>query len=261
MAGSKVGRGGQGGGSLAALNRRYAKEPGQTTGGDGLQGVFAPGYDNNGNPQVVKWQGQDDDKAARYLAKIHNEVNPQDYNEGYNIYNSDYQRFSIAMGLNDKPTVLSDKQFDQLVQQNNLQVLYRGESGKDACERFLNANTSHTGAGSYGDGFYFSDDKGTANSYASYKGGSDGMVLRMALAPSARCISYSDLCRKMYGASTSLINGLSRAGSNSGGGYSNDGEAQYALKLGYNVVTCGPGYYYALTRDAFIVSKTYKHSF
>lgn len=59
-----------------------------------------------------------------------------------------------------------------------------------------------------------------------------------------------------------LRDALTKQGQNSGAGYNNSGEAQYAAMLGYNVVTnCGYGgnKHYALTRDAFIVCETAKH--
>lgn len=250
-----------GGGGFAALNTAFQNQQNAQKNNGGLEGVYQPGYDDNGNPQVVKFQGQDDDKTARFLAKVNNDVNPDDYSDGYAYYPGSYQKFALAMGLDAKPQVLPDKQFDQLVSQNNLQVLYRGESGQAACDRFMNATHSHTGIGSYGDGFYFTEDTYTANSYAVYKGGANGRVLKMALSPSARIITYADLQNKMSRMSGKLQSNLGRAGRADKTKYLNDGEAQAALKLGYNVVTLGSGYHYALTRDAFIVSDTTKHQY
>ena len=244
---------------IAALNTAYQSQAGQKQNNGGIQAVFAPGYTNNNNPNVVKFQGQDDDKTARYLAKVNNDVDTSAYPDGYAYYPGSFQKWSLAMGLNDKPQVVPDAQFNQIVSQNNLQVLYRGESGQQACDRFMDAKYSHTGIGSYGDGFYFSEDKHVANKYAQHKGGANGRVIKMALSPTARAITYSDLYNKMYYASSSLQKGLKRAGTADKTKYLNEGEAQYALKLGYNVVTMGNGYHYAITRDAFIVSDKTKN--
>jgi len=254
------------GGTIAALNSGYQNGPPQKDPGTGLQGVYAPGFDNNGNEQLLKWQGQDDDKSARFLAKVHNSVDLNDpqYADGYNYYEGDYQKFSLAMGMNDKPTVLSEAAFDKLVQQNNLQVLYRGEGGQAQADRFMYAENSHTGIGTYGDGFYFSEDKWVANNYARSKGGSAGVVEKMALSPSARIITYNQLMAKMYNSSSDLHAALNKQGKSARAGgaqYLNEGEAQYALKLGYNVVTMGSGYHYACDRSAFIVCKTTKHQY
>ena len=269
--GSSSGAGG-GGGGFGALNRQYQKTAGertnwtQSTGSNigSLDGVYQAGYDANGNPQLVKWQGQDDDKAARYLAKVHNTDLSQYDDNGYPYYEGDYQKFSLATGLNDKPQVVSDRTFDKLVQQNNLQVLYRGESGDAACDRFMNADNSHTGVGSYGDGFYFTENASTANLYASSKGGSNGRVMKMALSPNARIITHGQLQQEMAKAGIKLQSALTKQGKSAmGSGYWNSGEAQYALKLGYNVISdcsyTGSQYHFALTRDAFIVSDKVKH--
>ena len=244
---------------------------------------YSSGYDNNGNAQLVKWQGQTDDKSAAFLSKVHNGVemkgydpytssystvqdnlNGQSFNDGYGYYEGDYQRFSLALGLNAKPQIVSEKQFDQMVKQNNLQVVYRGEAGSNQCDRFMNADTSHTGVGSYGDGFYFSENARDANGYASMKGGSAGRVMKMALSPNAKAITHTELRQKMAQAGIKLQSNLRRQGTSApSASYHNSGEAQFALKLGYNVITdCGyygSGYHYALTRDAFIVCNKTKH--
>lgn len=244
---------------------------------------YSPGYDDNGNKNLVKWQGQTDDKSAAFLAKVHNNVdmsgfnpatssfstvtdgiNGQTYNDGYGYYEGDYQRFSLAMGLNNKPQVVSEKQFDSMVKANNLQVVYRGEAGQSQCDRFMNASTSHTGVGSYGDGFYFSENTSDANGYASMKGGRSGRVMKMAISPNARAITHSELQSLMSQAGIKLQSGLRRQGTSApSASYHNSGEAQFALKMGYNVITdCGyygSGYHFALTRDAFIVCDKTKH--
>ena len=273
-------------------NQRSNSAPltGSTGTTERLVGVYQPGYDANGNPAVQKWQNQSDDtKAARFLAKTHNDIQMQGYdpakgsyaeavgpngtvyNDGYGFYQGDYQNFSLALGLNDQPTVVRDATFNQLVKQNNLQVVYRGDTGDSQIDRFMTSTYSHTGVGSYGDGFYFSDNKSTANSYAASKASmatgnrSDGRILKMALSPNARIISYSDLQLAMRNAGAPLTRALSKQGSSaSSASYWNSGEAQFALKMGYNVIAgcgfSGSDYHYALTRDAFIVSSKAIHA-
>lgn len=280
---------------IVNLQRGYSQTAGQRTNSappsatsgttERLNGVYQPGYDANGNAAVQKWQGQSDDtKASRFLAGVHNNVQMQNYDpatgaygsavdaktgqvlsDGYGFYQGDYQNFSLALGLNDKPTVISDAQFNRMVKSNGLQVVYRGDTGDAQIDRFMNATYSHTGVGSYGDGFYFSDKKSTANDYAASKAykatgnSSNGRVLKMALSPNARIISYTDLQTAMSKAGASLKSALHKQGhSAQGANYWNSGEAQFALKMGYNVIAgcgySGSDYHYALTRDAFIVS-------
>lgn len=259
--------------ATGSINAAFQKTAGQRgTSPDGtstLEGVYAPGWDGDGNPAVQKWQQQDPDKAARFLAKVHNGTDYANYDDGYGYYEGDYQKFSLTLGMDKGPTVLPDAQFDAMVKANNLQVIYRGEAGDRQVDRFMNAAHSHTGVGSYGDGFYFSDDKQVANSYAQMKGGVNGRVFKAVLSPSARIITYDALVARMqrdgvYGQSSGsrLGRALARQGRSAAAGgssYLNEGEAQYAVKLGYNVVAGWGGYHYAVDRSAFIVSDLVKH--
>lgn len=81
--------------------------------------------------------------------------------------------------------------------------------------------------------------------------------MKIALSPTARVISYNQLQNMMQQANPKLQASLRHAGTGgSGRTYQpNVGEAQYALKLGYNVVDVGGGYLFGITADAFVVSK------
>lgn len=226
-------------------------------------------YDAGGNPDLIKYQGQDDDKTARFLAKVWNQTDLSQFQDGYSFYNNSFQKLVLNLGLNAGPTVMDDKDFQDYVKQTGAEVKYRGVSGKDAADRFLFAQFNHVGSGAYGDGHYFSNGFSTAESYgrsaAINKGNppSSRKVLQMALSPKASVIDYSTLRSMMYGASSKLQSGLKTAGSKGDNSYGpNQGEAQYALKMGYNVIRvsnyAGSGSYeYGLTRDAFVVSKKY----
>lgn len=245
------------------MNRGYSGTASKQTTQGSLKGVYEPGYDADGNQAVTKWQGQTEDKATRFLAKVHNDIDYNNYPDGYGFYEGDYQKFSLALGLNAKPQVMPDAQFDKMVAQYGLQTIYRGEAGQAQVDRFMNADYSHTGVGSYGDGFYFSDRASTANDYADYKGGKNGRVMKMALSPTARIITYDALRREMAKAGYAFQSALHKQGHSATSSYLNEGEAQFAIKLGYNVVSncgfMGSDYHYALTRDAFIVSDKVKH--
>lgn len=81
----------------------------------------------------------------------------------------------------------------------------------------------------------------------------------MMLSPKASVVDYNALVKSMPSTATKLGRSLAYAGSRGQRSYgNNEGEAQWALKMGYNVIKVDNGrstpYYYALTRDAFIVS-------
>lgn len=212
-------------------------------------------YDDDGNPALVKYQGQEDDKTARFLAKVWHDTDLAAEDDGYGFYDNSYQKLVLSLGLNKGPTVLSDADFDQYVQQTGSPVFYRGWSSRASADRLLNAPKTHTGTGIYGDGLYLSTSQSTAYSYGS------AAVTRMALSPRARTVNLSDVRTRIHQSSPQLQTGLDRAGSVGQRSYGpNIGEAQMALKMGYNVVrvdSYGGSYYYALTRDALVVSKKY----
>lgn len=237
-------------GFLRVLIRRMQMQQAATAGGDD------PGdYTDDGNPALVKYQGQEDDKTARFLAKVWNDTDLAAEDDGYGFYDNSYQKLALSLGLNKGPTVLSEGDFNQYVQQTNAQVFYRGWSSRNSADRLLNAPKTHTGTGLYGDGIYMTTDKGTAASYGS------AAVTTLALSPTARVVNLSTVRARIQQSSQRLQTGLNRAGSVGQRSYgANNGEAQMALKMGYNVVridTHGGSYYYALTRDALVVSKKY----
>lgn len=215
-------------------------------------------WNDDGNPQIVKYQGQEDDKTARFLASTDRTVDLNDpqYADGYDYHDLPLNRLLLRMGVVGRPIVLDDNDFQSLVQQTGAQVVYRGWSGKAAVDRFLNATHNHVGNGVMGDGYYFSPDKTVAISYSMH-GTGHGEITQMVLNPQkARAIDLGALQTMMRSASPTLQRSLDKAGTmGSGRTYgSNSGEMQYALKMGYNVIVSG-NYVVGGTADAFIVSK------
>ena len=279
--GASSGASGGGGGIVAGLNANKNQAGYQNGSWNTLQGVHMPGWDDNANPAIQKWQGQTDDKAARFLAKNHNDYqfvpDPNDPSgrsggyidpktgeaidtSGFNFYQGDFQRFSLATGMNSKPMVVDEKTFDAIQQQTGAQVLYRGEASQSQCDRFMNADYSHTGVGSFGDGYYFSQEAWVANDYADDKGGRNGRVMKMMLMPSARITNYNSVNSAIAGTSANLKSALLKQGNSAMSAYNNEGQAQMAIKQGYNVVTVSSDYHYAVDRGCFIVCKKTKHS-
>lgn len=269
-----------GGGSIAAgLNANKNQAGYQKGSWNTLQGVHMPGWDDDANPAIQKWQGQTEDKAARFLAKNHNDYqfvpDPNDPKgggtyidpntgqpidtSGYNFYQGDFQRFSLATGLNAKPVVVDEKTFDSIMQQTGGQVLYRGEASQAQCDRFMYADMAHTGVGSFGDGYYFSQDASVANQYAQNKGGSNGRVMKMALLPSARITDLQAVDAGINSSSSRLSGALLKQGRSAVFRYQNEGQAQMAIRQGYNTVTVSYDYHYSVTRGVFLVCDKTRH--
>lgn len=219
-------------------------------------GANDPGdYTDDGNPALVKYQGQEDDKTARFLAKVWNDTDLAAEDDGHGFYDNSYQKLVLSLGLNKKPTVLDDADFDQYVQQTGAQVFYRGWSSRNSANRLLSAEKTHTGTGIYGDGIYMTTVRTSAMGYGS------AAVTKMALSPTARVVNLSTVRAEIAKRSPNLQTGLSRAGSAGQRSYGpNDGEAQMALKMGYNAIhvdSYSGSYYCVLTRDALVVNKNY----
>lgn len=215
-------------------------------------------WNDDGNPQIIKYQGQDDDKTANFLASTDRTIDLSDpqYADGYDYHDIPLNRLLLRMGVNGRPIVLKDSDFNSLVSQTGAQVVYRGWSGASSVDRFMNATHNHVGNGIMGDGYYFSPDLSVAVTYARH-GKGHGEITKMILNPTkAKAIDLSTLRRMMNNASPRLQRSLQKAGGGgSGRTYgSNDGEMQFALKMGYNVIVSG-NYVVGGTADAFIVSR------
>lgn len=208
-------------------------------------------YTDNGNPELLKWQQQTDDKSANFLARVDRTTDLQQIQQAtgdkWAFYDNPQQKLVESMGLNGKATVLSEGDFNKYVQQTGATVLYRGWSGQDAVDRFKNSPNSHIGNGINGDGYYLTASKSTAKSYG-------GTGTKMALSPNARVVSVKDVNNAISNASPKFRSALQKAGSKGTRTYgANKGQAQMALKMGYNVIDAGWAVI-PLTRDAVVIS-------
>ena len=257
--------GGRGGSSGAGKARGGGGGQQQSQQQTLLQSNAPGGYDNNGNQALIKYQNQEDDKTARYLAKVHRDTDmnqiQQQTNDPYGFYDNDFQRLVLQLGLNDKPQVMSAREFNAYVKSTGAEVLYRGVSGQDVITRFTDSPNNHVGNGVYGDGNYFAPDKATATRYArqaarmSGKGGA-GTVMTAALSPNAKVVDYYTVEREIKRHNARLQASLKHAGSAGTRTYSsNIGISQMALKMGYNVVRRSGFADIVLTRDAVVVKK------
>ena len=205
-------------------------------------------FTDNNNPALLKWQNQNDDtKVARYLAKLGKQQTPAQDAEGYSYHQSAFQNMVIDQNLNAGVYAkLNAADFNRYVGANGLTPIYRGWSGGAASrDRFENAAASHTGTGMYGEGFYFGD-RSTASSYGS-------TMTVAALSPNARVVDL-DVVRSQI-ARSRASGSFNRNGATATSHYGNNqGEAQMALKMGYNVIRTDWSYV-VLTRDAVVIKK------
>lgn len=249
--------GGYGGfGSLQSLIQAMQQATANSTGaGNGSnafhagEGNSTPDYTDDNNPALVKWQGQTDDaKVAAYLAKLGKAATPAQDAEGYAYYQSPFQNMVIDQNLNAPVFAkLSAADFAQYCQQNGLTPIYRGWSGGTASRsRFENAAASHTGAGMYGEGYYFGD-RTTAGSYGS-------ATTIGALSPKARVVDLSVVRQALSSQSSRTQKAFAHSGRTNSSFSNNSGEAQMALKMGYNVIRTDWSYV-VLTRDALVIQK------
>lgn len=216
---------------------------------NGNEGNGTGDYTDNNNPALLKWQQQsDDNKVSRYLAKIGKQQTPAQDAEGYAYHQSQFQNMVIDQNLNAPVYAkLNAADFNQYCQQNGLTPIYRGwESGQSSKDRFENAAMSHTGAGRYGEGFYFAD-KSTARGY------NGGALSVCALSPAARVVDLSTVQSRINASGARAA--FNRSGQVASSRYRpNMGESQMALKMGYNVIRTS-WCYVVLTRDAVVVRK------
>ena len=258
--GASSSAGGVGGGGLRGLVNTYnSNGGGGGTVGSGQYNsplTLAPfqqqgDYDDNGNASLIKWQGQTDDKSANFLAKVDRDTDlakiQQQTNDPWAFYDNPQQKLVEQLNLNKPATVLSESDFNKYVQQTGATTLYRGWSGDNAIDRFKNSPNSHIGNGINGDGYYFAFDKGTAMSYG-------GAGTKAALSPNARVISLSAVNNAIANSSPKFQSSLKKAGSQGTRTFgSNNGQAQMALKMGYNTIDAGWAVI-PLTRDAVVIS-------
>ena len=98
-----------------------------------------------------------------------------------------------SKGMLDKPTVMSDAEFDKYVKSENAQVLYRGVGGDNAKqatafrENYLTADVPYMGLGLFGNGTYFSPNTQTAINYSN---GQPDQVMTTALKPDAKILEF-----------------------------------------------------------------------
>lgn len=175
------------------------------------------------------------------------------------------QRLITAMGLDDKPKVLSDADFDAMLQDNpDMIPIYRGVSGSGGMtsqmvtNQTMKGNDTRIGTGIHGDGIYFTTNYNYASGYQS--NGRDPMTA-VVDKTKLKAITERDLDIMIQKEPDSWLRRVS----------DDDGDkSTYALYKGYNCIIAeggnygdkydrkkkkGEDYYILLSREPLIFRK------
>ena len=166
-----------------------------------------------------------------------------------------FQAYVDLAGDYDKPTVLSDAEFDAYVSANGLsdQVAYRGVkdiqglSGQEMHDISLYGDKYFVGRGIYGDGLYFAKSREVAQRYAERGAYREGAILKGVLKPSAKKIDQYEL---------EVMLRSEHEGTNY---FVDDGVlSAYGRSKGYDAITVETsGYINVINRGALVASSKY----
>ena len=210
-------------------------------------------------------QAMDDDALHDFLINVNNTDTPDFLNSHH------LQKMIYALGLNDKPEIISQKEFDDMTINapfgSAAPILYRtvndtttpdgvSMSAKQIQQMFTDGKLTYVGNGIHGDGLYFSDSKsgsllygtpGKASLISGVLNGKAKIITEKALK------SEYDKFVKAHPRSRKAL-GFARKNS------SHDSYSQFALLRGYNVIVSkqwgNENYYTVLDRS--VISTTGK---
>lgn len=210
-------------------------------------------------------QMTDDQLAALYRQSISVDM-PNHLNDAPDAT----QKFAFAAGLNEKPAVLDDADFDQFLKDNSIprnQIISRSvdsitfKSGGISYQytaqmitdmmkySALNYVGGKHGGQAFGAGTYFDMDGGGNTGY-----GSGATAIAVLNPQTARVIRYDDLMSKVSSFSRSHPKFASAVG-----GFSSRNASVYALAMGYNVIAGTGGrssYRNVIDRKALVYRKS-----
>lgn len=228
-----------------------------------------PAQPNNvSQPSITQQQfmQMDNKQTIQYLGNLKNVKMPP----SAELPEFDTQRLTYDMGLNDKPRIVSEAEFNK----TKGETIYRGvhelkdgngtvlAPARSVANVTMYGEFSRIGAGVAGDGFYFTTGKGTANGYAG--GGKDlgkSAVMRAKIDGSkAKTITLSALERQFNNEDPYVQNAFMRM-STVDNEWTTGYLGAYALKKGYNVITRpalarGESHYIILDRSVMIMCNT-----
>ena len=242
------GKGGAGGGAQSVPNTAAANQP----------------YAN----RLQAVQNMTNDEFEDYL---NNNLSGVKLDSSYN-YSKDcnFQKMVSDCGLNDKPTVVDSKTFDQMLKSDpNAKVIYRGVTdtkymgSSEILNQIKNSDGFHVGGGGYGDGLYYTGSHTEAMKYAGAGSWAhQGLTQRAIISPDAKVISRADLMKEYNSLPDTTKAALRKAGNQSTGSWYNSGESQLAIKLGYDAIQgAGSNHLVILNRKALIIDdKNYDYT-
>ena len=270
---------GGGGGSATGPSRSAGNAPAQSTLPNAAQQNPTP---QNTQPPVNSaptptgfqtLQNMSDDELATLATKSKTAQMPNQLSDVSDVT----QRFVFTAGINDKPQVLDNSEFNTFMKDNNLTtsdllsrdvnpVTYTNNSGTqvkmtstDVADMMMYSRYNYIGGKqggqAYGAGTYFDHTNGNSTGY----GGSGSKTVVAVLNPAtARSISSHNLASKARQFAQTHPNFAKAVGSyNSAFSGGKNNMAIYALAMGYNVITDGSsnGYVNVIDRSALVYRK------
>lgn len=211
-------------------------------------------------------QSMSDDEFADFLSSTEKTDTP------FGTMHTNSQKIVQALGLHDKPIVVSDSELDDLISQNGTPELFHSmdyvdndEFGRKTAteiqESTMYGDYNVLSNGTYGRGTYFADTYERSTDYGTYDNDIERTaIIRATLSPNANVVDDVKLeimIDNRAHVSDKLGNILKeRENDYPNRGYS-DNFTAYALKMGYNVIKHND-YYCVIDRSALIISQDVK---
>ena len=199
-------------------------------------------------------RGMDDKTLHDFLINVQNTDLPPFLNA-----NRHTQRMVYALGMNDKPEIVSDKEFQKLVKSGKT-VMYRTVNdtqtltADDICDMFTDGDLTYLGDGVHGDGLYFSDNLRGSKMYGHTNPKTIGAVFNGKAKP----ISETNL-RSLYDQFIKTHPQARKAFGFARNHSTHDSFSQFALSQGYNIITSRQSsnetYYTILDRSVLTMTK------
>ena len=176
-------------------------------------------------------------EARLYAQERHGELERIPLEQSLYSDNDKYmqQQLSQLQGFDKKPTLVSDTELDSYIAKTGAVEVWRGLYTAEQAEQYR-TGPLYLSSGIYGYGTYVALSKDAASHYAS----SENSIIRMALKPNAKVISFDSI-------SSAVISGkIKNAG-------------LYAISKGYDAIRVnepkmGANHYVILNRTATVVS-------
>lgn len=241
-------------------------ETARAAGGGGGAAKSVPNTAAANQPYSNKLQAVQNMTNDEFEDYLNNGLNGVKLDSSYDYAkNCNFQQMVSDCGLNDKPTVVDRKTFDQMLKSDpNAKVIYRGVTdnkninSSEILNQIKNSDGFHVGGGYYGDGLYYTGSHTEAMSYAGAGSWSrQGLTQRAIINPEAKVISRTDLMKQYNSLPYTTQAALRNAGSKSTSTWYNNGESQLAIKLGYDAIQgAKSNHLIILNRKALIIDDT-----